>query len=377
MSDEDGRPDEPELEIGVSFRRNPKIYSFKSCGMRLSIGDRVLVRTEKGVDIAQIMEIKGRVPAERTEELLPIVRKATADDLQHLAEQEERERQALKICGEKIAEHELPMKLIDASLSFDNTRLVFFFSADGRVDFRELVRDLARTFRMRIELRQIGVRDEAKLLGGLGPCGRRLCCKTFMREFEPVGIRVAKDQGLALNPNKISGLCDRLMCCLLFEHQTYLDLQEALPKRGDRVSTEHGPGTVREVALLKHELQIELDDGSEVKVAADAVRPLARDSGRGGAVRRDSSEGDRAERAEQPDGDRQNQPRRRGGSPGRTGRARRKDRRAKPDNAKAGADEQSRPKPQRSRRPSSRRRGKRGSGSGGGSGGQGSGDRSE
>ena len=157
------------------------------------------------------------------------------------------EKQALEICAEAIEQHGLPMKLIDANLSFDNTRLVFFFSADGRVDFRELVRDLARTFRMRIELRQIGVRDEAKLLGGLGPCGRRLCCKTFMRDFEPVGIRMAKDQGLALNPAKISGLCDRLMCCLLFEHKTYCALRDDLPKRGERVMTDHGPGTVREV----------------------------------------------------------------------------------------------------------------------------------
>jgi len=141
------------------------------------------------------------------------------------------------------------------------------------VDFRELVRDLAKTFRLRIELRQIGVRDEAKLLGGLGPCGRRLCCKTFMRDFEPVGIRVAKDQGLALNPNKISGLCDRLMCCLLFEHETYCALRKELPSRGDKVLTEHGPGIVRDVMLLKEQVEVELKDGTEVKVKACEVRP--------------------------------------------------------------------------------------------------------
>ena len=261
-------------EVGVRFRHNPKVYSFSAEGMRLSIGDRVLVRSEKGVDMGEVMELRGRVSNERAAELMPVVRKATREDLDHIEEQEQRERQALKVCAEKIAEHNLPMKLIDSSLSFDNTRLVFFFSAEGRVDFRELVRDLARTCRLRIELRQIGVRDEAKLLGGLGPCGRRLCCKSFMRDFEPVGIRVAKDQGLALNPNKISGLCDRLMCCLLFEHDTYKRLRRELPNRGERVMTPDGPGVVTNVSLLKEQVQVQLQDGSEVKVAArDLLKP--------------------------------------------------------------------------------------------------------
>ncbi len=269
-----GRP-EGAIEVGVRFRHNPKVYSFMAEAMRVSIGDKVLVRSEKGVDMGEVIELKGRVSQERADQLMPVVRKATPEDLAHIDEQEQRERQALKICGEKIAEHDLPMKLIDASLSFDNTRLVFYFSAEGRVDFRELVRDLAKTFRLRIELRQIGVRDEAKLLGGLGPCGRRLCCKTFMREFAPVGIRVAKDQGLALNPNKISGLCDRLMCCLLFEHETYCALRDELPSRGDRVFTESGPGTVREVMLLKEQVTVHLDDGTELTVNACRVRPFA------------------------------------------------------------------------------------------------------
>ncbi len=274
MSEIQPTREDAHMEIGVSFRHNPKIYSFVATGIRLSIGDKVLVRTEKGVDLGEVMELRGRVDDERAAQLMPVVRKATAEDLEHIAEQQEREKQALEICAEAIEQHGLPMKLIDANLSFDNTRLVFFFSADGRVDFRELVRDLARAFRMRIELRQIGVRDEAKLLGGLGPCGRRLCCKTFMRDFEPVGIRMAKDQGLALNPAKISGLCDRLMCCLLFEHNTYCALRDDLPKRGERVMTDHGPGTVREIALIKEELTIALDDGSEVRVRACRVWPV-------------------------------------------------------------------------------------------------------
>lgn len=271
MSDEDRTRTDGSFEVGVRFRHNPRVYSFAAVGMRLNIGDKVLVRTEKGVDLGEVMEIKGRISDERAKELMPVVRKATAEDLEHVTEQEERERRAMKICGEKIEEHGLPMKLIDAALSFDNTRLLFFFSADGRVDFRELVRDLARTFRVRIELRQIGVRDEAKLLGGLGPCGRRLCCKTFMKDFEPVGIRVAKDQGLALNPSKISGLCDRLMCCLLFEHEAYLESQKRLPERGDRVDTPHGPGRVREVAVLCEQVTVELEDGKEVRLSAQAL----------------------------------------------------------------------------------------------------------
>ncbi len=262
---------QPQLEVGVAFRHNPKIYSFASVGYRLNIGDRVLVRTEKGVDIGEVREINGRISDERVQELMPVVRKATAEDLEHVEEQERREQQAMKICAEKIEKHGLPMKLIDCSLSFDNTRLVFFFSADGRVDFRELVRDLARTFRMRIELRQIGVRDEAKLLGGLGPCGRRLCCKTFMRDFEPVGIRVAKDQGLALNPNKISGLCDRLMCCLLFEHETYCELRDRLPEKGEIIDTPHGRAKVRDVSLLKEQIHAELKDGTEITVSASEI----------------------------------------------------------------------------------------------------------
>lgn len=274
MSDSDKGRINGATEVGVRFRHNPKVYSFIAEQMRLSIGDRVLVRTEKGVDMGEVMELKGRVTEERAEQLMPVVRKATGEDLEHIEEQERREKRALKICGEKIEEHGLPMKLIDSSLSFDNTRLVFYFSADGRVDFRELVRDLAKTFRLRIELRQIGVRDEAKLLGGLGPCGRRLCCKTFMRDFEPVGIRVAKDQGLALNPNKISGLCDRLMCCLLFEHETYCALRNELPSRGDRVLTEQGPGTVRDVLLLKEQVEVHLDDGTEINAKVCDLRPL-------------------------------------------------------------------------------------------------------
>jgi len=267
MTDNETVEDE-QWEVGVRFQRSGKAYSFASKGLVVHLGDEVLVRTEKGVDLGQVVEIGGRVLEEAAKGLMPVVRVATEEDLEHSRGQGKKEKSALATCAEKVGEHDLPMKLVDAHLSFDNTRLVFYFSADGRVDFRDLVRDLAKTFRKRIELRQIGVRDEAKLLGGIGPCGRRLCCKTFLRHFEPVGIRVAKDQGLALNPNKISGLCDRLMCCLRFEHKMYQELKASLPSKGDKVNTEGGPGRVTDVHLLKEELVVSLEDGREVRVAA-------------------------------------------------------------------------------------------------------------
>ncbi len=257
-----------QWEVGVRFQRSGKAYSFASKGLAVHLGDQVLVRTEKGVDLGQVVEIGGRVLEEAAEGLMPVVRVATEEDLEHSRGQEEKEKSALATCVEKVAEHELPMKLVDAHLSFDNTRLVFYFSAEGRVDFRDLVRDLAKTFRKRIELRQIGVRDEAKLLGDIGPCGRRLCCKSFLQNFEPVGIRVAKDQGLALNPNKISGLCDRLMCCLRFEHEMYRELKASLPSKGEKVNTSVGVGQVTAVHLLKEELVVALEDGRELRVTA-------------------------------------------------------------------------------------------------------------
>lgn len=268
-----------QWEVGVRFQRSGKVYSFSSKGLVVHTGDEVLVRTEKGVDLGQVTEIGGPVSEEAAEGLMPVVRVATEEDLEYSREQEEKEKSALATCAEKVAEHELPMKLVDAHLSFDNTRLVFYFSAEGRVDFRNLVRDLAKTFRKRIELRQIGVRDEAKLLGGVGPCGRRLCCQSFLQNFEPVGIRVAKDQGLALNPNKISGLCDRLMCCLRFEHEMYQELKASLPSKGDKVNTSAGIGQVTDVHLLKEELVVVLQDGQELRVAASEADLVEQETG--------------------------------------------------------------------------------------------------
>lgn len=259
--------------VGVSFRRSGKVYYFEPTDAKLAPNDYVLVRTDKGVDIAQVVRLVLDPARLQTDTpLKPILRKATHDDLEHEQKLRERERTALHTCEKKIAEHDLPMKLIDADYTFDARCLVFFFSAEGRVDFRTLVKDLARTFRTRIELRQIGVRDEAKMLGGIGSCGRPLCCQAFLRNFEPVGIRIAKDQGLSLNPTKISGVCDRLMCCLRFEHQQYLDVRRQLPSEGETVVTPQGEGRVIAIHVISEEAVIQLDPETVITLPAGSIQ---------------------------------------------------------------------------------------------------------
>ncbi len=260
--------------VGVSFRRGGKIYHFDPNGVGVSPGEHVLVKTEKGLDIGEVVALvfdSARVEAD--EALKPVVRKATAEDLEFEDNLRVRERKALRVCERKIAEHDLPMKLIDADYTFDCRCLIFFFSAEGRVDFRQLVRDLAKTFRTRIELRQIGVRDEAKMLGGLGSCGRPLCCRTWLRNFAPVGIKIAKDQGLSLNPTKISGVCDRLMCCLHYEHGLYRDMRRELPSEGETVTLGEHTGRVVEVRVLAQELVVELEDSTRAVVSAADIKP--------------------------------------------------------------------------------------------------------
>ena len=274
---QDSRPrraDGLPAAVGVSFRRGGKIYHFEPNGVAASPGEHVLVRTEKGVDIGEVVSLvfdPARIDTD--EPLKPVVRKATPEDIEFEDNLRVRERKALRVCERKIAEHELPMKLIDADYTFDCRCLIFFFSAEGRVDFRRLVRDLAKTFRTRIELRQIGVRDEAKMLGGLGSCGRPLCCRTWLRNFTPVGIKIAKDQGLSLNPTKISGVCDRLMCCLHYEHGLYRDMRRELPSEGERVTVGETTGRVIEVRVLAQELVVELEDATRVVVTASDINP--------------------------------------------------------------------------------------------------------
>lgn len=270
--DENGRSGRPAA-VGVVFRPSGKIYYFRPSRHRVDPGDHVLVDTERGIDIGTVVSIEWEEPELETEgPMKPVIRRASSKDLAREKALQEEEDEALEICEQKISDHGLPMKLIEADYTLDKNCLVFYFSADGRVDFRDLVRDLAQVFKTRIELRQIGVRDEAKMVGGLGPCGRPLCCQTFLRDFEPVSIRIAKDQGLSLNPTKISGVCDRLMCCLRFEHELYQESRRTLPEEGDRVETPQGTGEIMEVNVLRREVVVQLGPDKKVLFPADEVR---------------------------------------------------------------------------------------------------------
>ncbi|MDE6625789.1 MAG: stage 0 sporulation family protein [Lachnospiraceae bacterium] len=251
--------------IGVRFRPNGKIYFFAPGNIELEVGDAVIVETARGVEYGKV--VLGRREIEEKDivsTLKPIIRKATAeDDKQHEANRAKRQ-EAFDICLEKIAKHGLEMKLIDAEYTFDNNKVLFYFTADGRIDFRELVKDLASVFRTRIELRQIGVRDETKILGGIGICGRELCCNKHLSDFAPVSIKMAKEQNLSLNPAKISGVCGRLMCCLKNEQETYEYLNDRLPNVGDFVKTVDGfKGEVNSVSVLRQKVKIivELENG--------------------------------------------------------------------------------------------------------------------
>jgi cell fate regulator YaaT (PSP1 superfamily) len=234
----------------------------------LKEGEYVVVETTHGCELGQVVLPPKEVPEEEVVgQLKKVVRRATAWDAAQAAYYRAREAKALERCAEKVKEHNLPMKLIAAEYSFDGSRLVFYFTAEKRVDFRALVRDLARTFKTRIELRQIGVRDEAKLLGGIGPCGRELCCCTWLSEFNPVSIRMAKQQDMPLNPADISGLCGRLLCCLAYENDIYAEIKARLPKLKATVMTPHGPGKVVGVNALKETVSVQLESEAIVEVS--------------------------------------------------------------------------------------------------------------
>lgn len=255
--------------IGVRFRTAGKIYFFSPGGLELKAGDKVIVETARGVEFGSVVTGIKEVPDDQiSQPLKPVIRIATQDDVRREAKNREKEKEAFKICQEKIRKHGLEMKLIDAEYTFDNNKVLFYFTADGRIDFRHLVKDLAAIFKTRIELRQIGVRDETKILGGIGICGRCLCCHTYLSEFAPVSIKMAKEQNLSLNPTKISGVCGRLMCCLKHEQDTYEYLNEKLPNVGDFVRTTDGnKGEVLSVSVLRQKVRIvvtDKDDNKEV-----------------------------------------------------------------------------------------------------------------
>ncbi len=246
--------------IGVRFKQVGKVYYFDPDGIEVQKTDSVIVETARGIECGEVAMKNRQVGDESiVKPLKKVIRKATGEDLAQVRKNQEKEAAAAKICNEKIAAHKLDMKLVDVEYTFDNNKILFYFTADGRVDFRELVKDLASVFRTRIELRQIGVRDEAKMLGGLGICGRPFCCATFLGEFQPVSIKMAKEQSLSLNPVKISGTCGRLMCCLKYEQEAYEDLLRTTPKVGALVGTADGKGKVVEVNLLSGLLKVRLD----------------------------------------------------------------------------------------------------------------------
>ncbi len=285
--------------IGVRFRTAGKIYYFDPLNFQVKRGDHVIVETARGVEYGTVVGFPREVEDDKVvQPLKPVLRVATERDDEQEAGNKAKEKEAFKICQEKIRKHGLEMKLIDAEYTFDNNKVLFYFTADGRVDFRELVKDLAGVFKTRIELRQIGVRDETKILGGIGICGRVLCCHSHLSEFIPVSIKMAKEQNLSLNPGKISGVCGRLMCCLKHEEETYEELNRRLPNTGDYVTTDDGlKGEVSSVNVLRQlvKVLVEVNDEKELReYKVEQLKFRRRQHGRG----RKNGEGDEKEMKE-------------------------------------------------------------------------------
>lgn len=250
--------------VGVRFKEAGKIYHFNPAEIDIKKGDKVIVETARGIEMGEVcMGIKEISPESLSKPLKDVIRLANHEDMERVAENKKREKEAFDICLEMIKKHGLDMKLVEAEYTFDRSKVLFYFTSDGRVDFRELVKDLANRFRIRIELRQIGIRDESKMVGSIGICGRELCCSKFLGEFMPVSIKMAKEQGLSLNPTKISGTCGRLMCCLKFEQDTYEEILKVTPRQGSLVETPDGKGTVEYVELLKGVVKVRIEDGKE------------------------------------------------------------------------------------------------------------------
>lgn len=262
--------------IGVRFRTAGKIYFFDPGKLKINRNDHVIVETARGIEYGTVVGSPREVPTDKViQPLKPVLRIATERDDEQEANNKKKEKEAFKICLEKIKKHGLEMKLIDAEYTFDNNKVLFYFTADGRIDFRELVKDLASVFKTRIELRQIGVRDETKILGGIGICGRELCCHSHLSEFIPVSIKMAKEQNLSLNPTKISGVCGRLMCCLKHEEETYEELNRRLPNVGDHVTTDDGfKGEVQSVNVLRQLVKVIIDVDNEKEIREYKVEQL-------------------------------------------------------------------------------------------------------
>ena len=295
--------------IGVRFRTAGKIYYFDPAGRQIKIGDHVIVETARGIEYGYV--VLGNREVDETKvipPLKPVIRMVTDEDRAIEAKNKEKEKEAFKICQEKIKKHNLEMKLIDAEYTFDNNKVLFYFTADGRIDFRELVKDLASIFKTRIELRQVGVRDETKIMGGIGICGRPLCCHSYLSEFIPVSIKMAKEQNLSLNPTKISGVCGRLMCCLKNEEETYEVLNSKLPGLGDAVTTSDGlKGEVHSVNVLRQTVKvIVIVDKDEKEIREYKVDQLKfkprRKKGKGGEKQEEAAELKKLEALEKREG---------------------------------------------------------------------------
>ena len=277
--------------IGVRFRNAGKLYYFDPGSLWPTAGDAVIVETVRGIEYGEVVTGVSQIADELiTPPLKNVIRIATAEDAAHEEENRSRESSAMEICEKKIAEHKLPMKLVKCEYTFDNSKILFYFTSDKRVDFRSLVKDLAAIFRTRIELRQIGVRDEAKMLGGLGMCGRPLCCTAFLGDFQPVSIKMAKEQSLSLNPTKISGVCGRLMCCLKYEEDTYEAIRKKMPRLGKDVITPDGRGTVTDLNILRETVRVRIPKGDETEIREyplSDIRRLGQAEGNGDSVRKD------------------------------------------------------------------------------------------
>jgi cell fate regulator YaaT (PSP1 superfamily) len=266
--------------VGVRFRPAGRIYYFDPASHELAKGQFVIVETTRGIEAGRVVIAPKQVAeSELTDPLKPILRQATEDDLRQLLAFKSKEKNALVRCAQRVDYHKLPMKLVEAEYTYDGSRLTFYFTAEERVDFRALVRDLAAQFRTRIELRQIGARDQAKLLGGVGPCGKTLCCSSWLTEFGVVSIKMAKEQGLPLNPAKISGVCGRLMCCLAYENDLYIEAKQGLPAIGAYIETPSGLGKVVGLNVLKHAAEVMLESGATVQVPVNQLEAPRRSGG--------------------------------------------------------------------------------------------------
>ncbi len=271
----------PEL-AEIVFRDGGKVYSFDPNGLKLDAGDRVIVRTKRGVEMGKVVVGSHEVPEnEVIQPLEKVVRKATSSDMDSAARNRKLAARAAHVCEERVEEYGLEMRIISTEVVFDGSKIIISFFAEERVDFRKLVEDLARKFRTRIEFRQIGVRDEARLIGGHGPCGRKICCTAFVGDQQPVSIKMAKQQQLPLNPMKISGLCGRLMCCLKYEHEAYVEFKEKAPAKGTRVNTPRGEGTVVDFLVPKEKVLVDLGEGHQVEAGLDEIEPPKKPKKRG------------------------------------------------------------------------------------------------